>query len=301
MIILNIKDGLGNQMFEYAFARLLQEKSEQENILINKYFIRKRRNREYLLDQFELNDKVSVANFFQETWHTLIFYLRLLKCFKLGVFNLKDQSTDKCWKNGLYFSLNTYKYREVVLSRRRNKYIYGNFENYLYVRDINDKLQNEFKPKYKFSRLFDSLKDKIISTNSVCLHVRRGDYLDKKWGILNICDKEYYMESISLMNSRIKNPVFFVFSNSSEDIQWIKKYYFSEYRDFEYIDSELSDFESFILMSMCKHFIISNSTFSWWAVVLSKEQDKIVIAPKIWCRSEKKDYEGLYLEHWIKI
>ncbi|MDR2407204.1 MAG: alpha-1,2-fucosyltransferase [Bacteroidales bacterium] len=165
-------------------------------------------------------------------------------------------------------------------------YLDGYWQNELYFKDCEDIVRR----KYQFITPLDlknnDLKNKICSVNSVSIHVRRGDYLKHKM-YLGLCDKDYYVNAISYMKKKIDHPVFFVFSN---DINWCK----SNLRDVindscsEYIDWNKKG-KSYIdmqLMSICKHNIIANSSFSWWGAWLNNNIDKIVIAPKKWLNIE---------------
>ena len=99
------------------------------------------------------------------------------------------------------------------------------------------------------------------------------------------------------VKEKVENPVFYIFSNTPEDIAWIKEHYdFSEY-NVEYVDLNNPDYEELRLMYSCKHFIISNSTFSWWAQYLGEYENKVVVAPSEWNR-EVDDCSGIYMSGW---
>ena len=128
--------------------------------------------------------------------------------------------------------------------------------------------------------------EEIKSCNGVCLHIRRGDYFSPQYiNTHAVCDERYYAEAVSQAKEMIENPVFFVFSNDHESLEWIKQNYSFPPVDIRYVDLANPDYEELRLMKACKHFIISNSTFSWWAAVLSEESSsKMVWAPKVWVK-----------------
>ena len=136
----------------------------------------------------------------------------------------------------------------------------------------------------------------IENSNSVCVHIRRGDYIGSSF---DICTEAYYQKGMDIIASKVENPTFYIFSNSSEDLQWIKENYHFSY-DLVYVDLNNCDYEELRLMYTCKHFIISNSTFSWWGAYLSTNEEKVVIAPSKW-NQDYKVVEDLYLDHWIKV
>ena len=139
----------------------------------------------------------------------------------------------------------------------------------------------------------------IISRNAVCVHIRRGDYLNEKWKALQVCDFKYYNEAINQAKKELTDPVFYVFSTSHDDIEWIKANYHFD-ADIHYVDLNNPDYEEFRLMKNCKHFIISNSTFSWWAAFLSNNQSKVVWTPSIW-RKDQPESNDIIPEKWRRI
>ena len=173
-----------------------------------------------------------------------------------------------------------------------------------FFNEIRDKLIMDFSLKHQLEESKKIKLEEIRKCNSVCVHIRRGDYLAPEWSFLNVCGELYYKRAVERLKSKLNNPVFYVFSNSSEDIAWIKdNYYFLN--DCRYVDMDNADYEDFELMKNCKHFIISNSTYSWWAQYLAENQKKIVIAPDIWTSGEtEKGWNGgrnplgIYQKNW---
>jgi hypothetical protein len=148
------------------------------------------------------------------------------------------------------------------------------------------------------------LSDKMIQDESVSIHVRRGDYLSKSnKNIYWTCGGEYYRDAIRYLKTRIKNPVFFVFS---DDIQWVKKNFtFLSESPTRFIEHGMtpSDCIDITLMRYCKHYIIANSTFGWWGAYLgNKNKNSIVIAPKKWYLKDHSFFiRDLIPPEWIII
>lgn len=169
---------------------------------------------------------------------------------------------------------------------RRNKsvFIFGTFENPKYFSSIKDVLLKEFVPKEKPLEENSSLYDVINNKNSVCVCVRRGDYLKgRNRDNYLVCTDEYYKKAIQLMKEKTDNPVFVFFSN---DIEWVKNNLAPEGFECYYESGKDPVWETFRLMYSCKHFIISNSTFHWWAQYMGRCPEKMVIAPSKWYRNE---------------
>jgi hypothetical protein len=193
-----------------------------------------------------------------------------------------------------------YKFFQELKITEKTNYVEGAFQSWKYFDGIKDILKKEFTPRIDLQGKNKEYLDMMRNVNSVCVHVRLGDYTNDTYNYgLNICDKDYFKEGIEIIKTKVENPVFFVFSNSHKDIQNIKEHFeFDE--SVQYIDVQNTDIEDFALMMKCKHFIISNSTYSWWAQYLSQNDEKIVVAPKIWNRVAT-EFQDIYMDNWITI
>ena len=141
------------------------------------------------------------------------------------------------------------------------------------------------------------------NNNTVSIHIRRGDYiLDKSNSNIGVLDIDYYENAIEIINRKIIDPFFVLFSDSPE---WCEKNFIPLIKDRKYLfikskskNDTLSDFYS---MSKCKHHIVANSSYSWWAAWLNKNPEKIVIAPKKpFSDSFPWDYINYYPESWLR-
>lgn len=307
MIVLNMKDGLGNQFFEYAFAKHLQKKCG-DKIVINNYFFQDGKRRNYSLHNFCIDEDVKVLGKGEQYWYTACFMIRLFLCypktFMKWMFSNKRPKTDeefaKSAPKGLYVHFNTFHLFNIPESKYKNKYVYGNYENYAYIEDVLPDLRKEFTVKTEPTVANKEMLACLGEEESVCVHIRRGDYLEPKWKMLHVCSFDYYQKAMDAIEKKHPNAKFFVFSNTHDDIEWIKEnYHFTQ--DVSYVDLGNTDYEEFRLMCNCKHFVISNSTFSWWAAVLADYEKKTVVAPVPWVRNESDGWEGLYLPDWIGI
>jgi len=176
----------------------------------------------------------------------------------------------------------------------------GLFQTYKFAEKVKDLLIKDFMFLDKIENKLKMIRDYIAAENTISVHIRRGDYLvgNNKWIYGDICTQKYYVNAMSYMKNTIKNCKFIFFSN---DIEWVKKNY--NIKDAIYINQTLfdnyQDWYDMYLMSMCKHNIIANSTFSWWGAWLNSNKEKIVIAPSKWVNL--CDYKDIYPDDWIKI
>lgn len=145
--------------------------------------------------------------------------------------------------------------------------------------------------------------EEIGRTNAVFVHLRRGDYLNKaNQGIFAVCGIDYFERAIRQLASQLEQPVFYVFSN---DMEWAKTHLKVPGVALRYIanEGEHADIVDFLEMTLCRHAIISNSTFSWWAAWLIGHPGKQVIAPKKWYQQEAMNAatKDLFPVSWTRI
>ena len=163
----------------------------------------------------------------------------------------------------------------------------GYWQSERYFHSVADELRKEFA----VSRLPLTDKNRLVlllieNSESVCVHIRRGDYVRNG---KTDCPDVYYETGKKYMEQQLEHPRFFVFS---DEIAYAKKLQFWP-SDTVFVDFNSFAIEDFRLMCACKHFVISNSTFSWWAQYLSDHQGKIVVAPRPWSRKFPSDLEQL--------
>lgn len=324
MINLIIKDGLGNQMFQYAYARFLQERYHaegiEEELAINSYFIKNTRfndndYREMSIQHLALHPKVRFQsleeqkNSMRHFKRSILLSTPITDLFNWRIRNIKPSGKEKFLqrsKKGIYYTFFPYTNFGAPLAACTHKYVFGFFQDHRNFEEVNSLIKKELLVKNLPNEKNQHMIAEINKANAVCLHIRRGDYLNPRWKNLQICNYEYYNNAINEILNRVDNPVFFVFSNSASDLEWIKENYHFEDLDKKreikliYVDLNNPDYEELRLMYNCKHFIISNSTFSWWGAYLSSYSKKIVIAPERWNLAVEND-DSIYLNDWIKI
>jgi hypothetical protein len=180
-----------------------------------------------------------------------------------------------------------------------NKILDGYFQNEKYFLNIRNEILNELEfPSIKDIKFADICNQVKNDSQSVSIHIRRGDYLELEPLYGGICTIEYYKNAIQYMNDTIGEMHYYV---SSDDIEWtkanipIKNATYIESKNYEYYE----DWYDMYLMSICHHNIIANSSFSWWGAWLNNHVDKIVIRPKKW--NNRSEMIGLCSDGWIMI
>ena len=159
-------------------------------------------------------------------------------------------------------------------------YLDGYWQRKEYFEDISELLRNELVLRKFPVGENKRILEEIEKTNSVAIHVRRGDYLKMQDMFGGICTEEYYNNSMKYMGEHINDAHFFVFS---DDMGWCRKF-FDQKENITFVDINNEDASCFdlFLMSKCKNMIMANSSFSWWAEYLNNNADKVVVAPSKW-------------------
>ena len=269
MIGVKLMGGLGNQMFQYAVGRSLAEQNKTE-LLLDTSFLEDKNSgvtvfRDYELDLFP-NIK---ENKLREQFPAFQVYEPFFHCDE----RIKNVTTDE------------------------NLYLVGYWQTYKYFSDISDLIVDEFKFPDIIDEKTSSLKEKIISSNSVMINVRRADYLTDS--LFENVEMDYYHKCIARMNELLDDPSFYVFS---DDTEWCKENFTEEkffVVDKSYAGPKYIDYLN--LMTSCKHHVIPNSTFAWWAAWLNHNDDQIVMYPSKWFTDKNKDTKDLCPPEWIKV
>ena len=259
MIIVQATDGLGNQLFQYAIGRRLSILYKTPLFIDSSHFINFK-HRKFSLQNFKTN--------FEEITN----YKKLAIKHPLSVFKLKSGYFTKIQEKGWCIV--------GIDEFTPNSFLSGYWQNEIYFKNIRQVLLEEIQLKEKEkSRIFKHFENNIHNSNSVSIHIRRGDFLAvKNKNIFKLLDVDYYKQAVQIIKSKMSNPQFYIFS---DDIDWAKNHMgFLEHPVYIEGRSALKDYEELILMSDCKHNIIANSTFSWWAAWLNTSFGKIVIQPK---------------------
>jgi len=297
MIIVSIYGGLGNQMFQYACAKALAlrlgveleldislvcDRTESENFTF----------RNYELDAFNIIDQIANINVVRKYVPNIYNASDLSK----KLFKIKRFLTRKTF----YYEKTKFQFENRINLINDNSLIFGYFQTEKYFLSIREELLKIFTLKEVIVNENRLILNDINKNNSVSIHIRRGDYLKLSYQELDI--QNYYSKAIEIIREKVKNAVFYIFS---DDQLWVEE-------NFKQFDIEKvviknnigkKSFMDLFLMSQCKYNICANSTFSWWGAWLNTYPDKIVIAPKKWFKEgefEKCTYDLIPVD-WLQI
>ena len=285
MIVIKLQGGLGNQMFQYA-AGLSAAHNLKTNLKIDLSWFNNLNEvdtpRFYELDNFNLNQDFIISNQYYFINDPL--KKRLLSFGKVGLDSYKEPH---------------FEYDKNFMKIKNNTYIEGYFQTEEYFKNIRTEILKSFSIKNEPSVKSKEIINLAHKNESVSLHVRRGDYVTNKNAskFHGLMGEEYYKKAISIINKKIKNPKYFIFS---DEINWVKKN-FDLPKGSIFVTHNKSGIEDMRIMIECKHNIIANSSFSWWGAWLGRNQDKKVVAPKVWFLDKSINTSGVIPARWEKI
>lgn len=284
MIITKLTGGLGNQLFQYALGRSLAIKNNTEL----KLDVTAHTNNEYssvrkfALEPFNIKaDIASTVELEPFRRSPLVTFLARFKPY---------YTRKVVYEPFFHFD------RRMFLVRN-NKFVTGYWQSEKYFKEIAGAIRSEITLKQP---LDTSLLKNVGNAIPVSLHVRRGDYVSDPTinQVHGVCSPSYYAQAIVHIKKTIPHPHFFVFS---DDTAWVKEN-ISFADPVTYVaGAQLKDYEEMMLMSKCEHYIIANSSFSWWGAWLNPSLQKIVVAPKQWFNDATKNTTDLIPDSWIRL
>ena len=289
MIIAEIGRGLGNSMYVYAAAKALAEHHKTElklditHIQSWPKFEKYGGDWDFTLGKFNISAPIATN-----------------KELRKYVWKTKFRPIDKLFRKYGLFEKNVHTFPthgrvKDFFKIPNNSYLLLYCGHQKFFQSIKDIIQKEFTLKDKYKTKIKTLLEKITKQDSVSLHVRRGDILKIKDN--NALDIEYYKKAIKIIKNKIKNPIYYVFS---DDISWCKQNLNNLGIKLNFIEGNTT-YEDLELMRNCKNNILANSAMSWWAGYLNSNPKKIVIAPKNFSHFKHQANNDSLLSDWIKI
>jgi hypothetical protein len=298
-IIICLQGGLGNQMFQYAAGRRLAHI----------------RNSDFKLDITRLTHPSSIdPNVDPRSFHLGYFNIRTDFASQEEISQLTGDKLNKIskkiyktWQNFApsrwhrYISQHGPDTEDGIFQVASNVYLDGYWQSEKFFVDISDIIRNEYTLREELDPQNLEIADLIRSVDSIGVHFRRGDYISKPKTreFHGTCELSYYDQCIEFIAKKVSNPYLFIFS---DDPDWVGKNFKCRF-PFKVLNHNGSekDYIDMQLMSFCKHFIIANSTFSWWGAWLGRHPQKIIIAPKDWFKTKQFDGSDVVPERWIRI
>lgn len=273
MVIVKLYGGLGNQLFQYAAARALAIRNES------------------LL-------KLDASSGFERD-----FYKRR---YSLNHFNIPENfASPQEIAAAMHVREKHFHYDPGFCSLRGDVYLDGYWQSEKYFKPIEDTIRQELSVRRPLGRVNQRIADEMAATSSVCVHLRRlhgisGSQVDVRGvNIHGAASLDYYYRCIERLTQTIKDPHFFVFS---DDPGWARENLRLPYPTMLIAhNGPDNDYEDLRLMSLCKHHIIANSTFSWWGAWLNPRKDKMVFVPERWFNESEHDTRDLIPESWVRI
>jgi hypothetical protein len=298
MIIVRLRGGLGNQLFQYAAGRSLSLHHDVD-LRFDLYTYRKHPYRTFELSKFLIPaveaTRAEVHRFTGS--NPVIRYLN---------------------KRSNYFycprvcAQPHYHFFEDFFTLPPDIYLSGYWQSEKYFSEVSNIIRNEVQPLVALDVRNLALQNRLKTQESVSVHVRRGDYVSSTayGSFFGALEKSYYDQAIEIIKKRVAMPTFYFFS---DDLAWCRDNF--QHLQAEFIDHNtgVDSYKDLLLMSSCSHNIIANSTFSWWGAWLNQNPRKNVIAPARWFRSSyqtKKEpayasriynTKDLIPEAWVKI
>ncbi len=289
MIIVGLRGGLGNQLFQYAMAKRLANhlgvelKLDLEGLGNPNY----RMPRHYELAPFQLSEGFASE---REVAALTKFKGGLLA--RLARWKAPQSPASHIRERHYHFDPN-------MLNLPDDVYLDGYWQNERYFADASDMIREAFTIVAPPDAENAALAARIAGVNAVSLHVRRGDYITdpKVLAMHGTCAPEYYAAAVDHIAKSIDAPELFIFS---DDPDWARSHLSFQFPTHVVtLNSADTCHEDLRLMSRCRHHVIANSTFSWWGAWLNPNMDKTVVAPKRWFAEDKWNVKNLIPDRWV--
>lgn len=292
-MIIRIIGGLGNQMFQYAFAYALS-KNNKVDLKLDLHGFNNKTLRKYDLGLFKVTYNIATKEDIQKLKTKQV---TLFQKFIIRITKIKPKPTpiNQYKEPHFHFDLNA------LDKRCKNYYFDGYWQSEQYFIDHREALLDTFTLSKEISHQSKAYLQDITNSDSISLHIRRGDYVSNEATnkVHGTCNLDYYQQAFSILKEKQDDAHFFIFS---DDLNWAKDNLgFIDNITYIELAENIPDHEEMFLMSQCDHNIIANSSFSWWGAWLNQHKNKIVIAPKNWFRVDIHDTKDLTPADWMLI
>lgn len=276
LVVIQLSGGMGNQMFQYALYLHLKALGKNVKIDDKTEYEGRDNARPIRLDVFDAKYETPSET---EMLCLTDSYLDVVSKIRRKLTGRKTAEYKE--KSQLFDS-------EVL--KKDRAYLVGCWQSEKYFADIKEEVRKAFTFKdIALSEKMREYEKQMTETNSVSLHIRRGDYLEVSDVYGGICTPQYYEKAMKQMEEWNPDCHFFVFTN---DVAWVREHYKQKNLTIVEGNDEDAGFIDMYLMTKCKHYILANSSFSWWGCYLNSSKEKKVIAPSQWFRG--RDCRDVY-------
>lgn len=288
IIFVKICGGLGNQIFQYAFARYLQKVTGVGNVIVDTSYFNKKHIRNIELNKLSINN-VHWNNNGYLLFDVSYFLYRLFE--RMFCHKQKLIFPIKIFNNSFYFCDKTINISKIEKSKKL--FVAGYFQQAEIIHYLADELRENIFPKDGLNIYAKNYLKAINENQTIAVSIRAGwDYIKFGWPL---CSKEYYKSGLKKLIDKYPNSKIFIFSDCIDKVKSEK--WFAEY-NVKYIEN-CSSVESLYLLSQCDNYVIANSTFSWIGAYLSKNKDRTIIAPKYFYNGEEMKNGGLHIPECV--
>ncbi len=288
MIYVSLKGRLGNQMFIYAYAYAISRENSNEPICITS----KLPNRLINYNIQNISNELYKDQSLKQKIFSYLYAKKENKSTRVQLFEFEKKYNKSYRKRGLYYCQNGY-LNMPYIHKIKDIYLNGYFQSEKYFEKYKDEIRKIFIPIHSIAN--ENLKkynEMNENKSSICVDFRMEDYVNNS--LHSVCNLGYYRKAMEYISSKIDNPKFYIFSTNLNEVkEMVKDWPF----DMVFEDGKNDDYEKLRLMSVCSHFVITNSTYDWWAQYLSNNDNKIVVAPSKWFNEPCPC--DIYQDNWV--
>ena len=289
MIIVRLKGGLGNQMFQYSLGRVLSLRHNTELKLDISFYDLNLKNvtkRDFDLNVFNIGGEIARKSdipLLLRVYNNKI----IIDLISMVRRIIKSRGQEK-----------SFSFDSSIFRAGKDVYLEGYWQSPKYFKEYEDVIRKDFSLKNTPTQNIQNLAKEISSTEALSIHVRRGDYVGNPNH--EVVTEDYYEKCIKEVSKTKRIEKIYVFS---DDVDWCKNNLSFSFPTM-FVENEYAGTKGeghMFLMSLCKYLVITNSSFSWWAAWLCAFKDKIVICPKKWFPDESIDTSDLIPKEWIRL
>lgn len=300
-IYVKLRGRIGNQLFIYALARAIQLQSEEKRTIILDDSEVLELGWENSLTYYNLSDIEFVHS--SELLRTSEFFMlrllaKLYRTITKKMDYMKKYHFEKHFRKifqSFGYIVCENGYLPYKIKKSGNILVDGYFQSETYFHKYAAQIKKDFSLKAELINADYSDYEKIKQRNSICISIKVEHNVGSE--LYDVCTKQYWKSAIEYMKDKVENPLFFV---CSDNVEYVKENLICcEDMDVIFQEKSYSVPIALEIMSSCKHFIIGNTTFGWWAQYLSDYEKKVVVAPSSWMLVDMPIH--IYQDGWILI